>query len=159
MNRAPRAGLGAIAALFLASCAQREVLAREGTMNAARAESPWTSIQIADGSANAYRLTREADGRVRFVYDPVTAEQSSSGLYRGGPRREEQLAPDDARLVELWALLQKLQAEKAVHAPERTKGTGAIAWDGPAGKRDFIVQMGDALDGLLAVLGRFGRGG
>lgn len=115
--------------------------------------APWSTIGVADGSANFHRFTRSAAGRVRYVYVPVTPEQSSSGLYSGGAPREEDLAANDPRLVELWALVRTLEADTAQHTAERAKGTGAISWD----QREFIVKRGAALDGLLAVLARFGN--
>ena len=116
----------------------------------------WTRITVADGSANAYRFTRDASGRVEFVYVPVTPEQSSTGRYSGGPPRKEDVAANDVRLAELWTLLQKLQADPTTHTPDRNKGTGAIEWETPTGKRHFIIQMGAELSELLAVLARFG---
>jgi hypothetical protein len=119
--------------------------------------TPWTSIHIADGAANSFQFTREASGKVQFVYRPITKAESSSGMYDGGPPRKEELAPDDPRLTELFALLQKLEADKANHSPDRNKGTGAISWVDSAGPHSFIVQMGVAdLNALLALLRRFG---
>lgn len=117
----------------------------------------WTRIDIADGSANAYHFVRDPGGKVQFVYHPVTPERSSTGTYSGGPPRKEELDPKDPRLAELWSLLRKLEADPAKHAPDRSKGTLAIAWDSPAGQRDFIIEMGEDLNGLLAVLKRFGQ--
>ncbi len=125
-------------------------------MKTPNTDAPWSRIVIADGSANVYRLTREPNGRTQFLYEPITKEQSSSGMYDGGPPRREDLGLDDARLAELWTLLQKLEADAQLHTPDRTKGTGAIHWVSPAGNRDFIIPLGAELDGLLAVLKRFG---
>lgn len=120
-------------------------------------DAPWSTIGVADGSANFHRFTRGADGRVKYAYVPVTPEQSSTGFYSGGPPREEDLAANDARLVELWDLLRKLEADQAKHTPDRAKGTGAISWDGAAGKREFIILRGAELDGLLKLLAGFGK--
>lgn len=151
VKRIPRRWSGL--ALILAGCAH-ELPRNEATMNAPNPE--WTSINIADGSANAYRFTRDASGRVAFVYVPVRPEQSSTGMYSGGPPRKEDLAANDPRLIELWALLKKLEADETRHQPDRNKGTGAIRWENPSGKHDFIIQMGAALNELMAVLARFG---
>src|SRR3954468_366251 len=101
--------------------------------------APWTSITISDGSANGNGFTRGADGRVQFVYRPITKAESSTGMYDGGPARREDLAAEDARLSELWALLQRLEGDKASQTPDRGKGTGAISWEAPDGKHSFIV--------------------
>lgn len=119
--------------------------------------APWTAINIADGAANGFSFIRDANGRVQFVYRPITRAESSSGMYDGGPPRKEDLAPDDPRLTELFALLQKLEADKVNHSPDRNKGTGAITWDDSAGRHTFIVHMGVAdLNKLLELLKRFG---
>ena len=136
-------------ALSLTACAHSD-------MKTPSTDAPWSRIVIADGSANVHRFTREPNGRIEFLYEPITRAQSSSGMYDGGPPRKEDLGPDDARLTELWALLQKLEADAQLHTPDRNKGTGAIHWVAPAGNRDFIIHMGAELNGLLAVLKRFG---
>ena len=119
---------------------------------------PWTRINIADGSANGFSFTREASGKVQFVYRPITRAESSSGMYDGGPPRKEELAADDARLTELFALLQRLEADKNNHSPDRNKGTGAINWEAADGKHEFIVEMHVAgLNELLALLKQFGK--
>lgn len=140
----------ALTLLALAACAHTPEPAVTKT------ESPWLFIHVADGAANGYHFTRAADGSVQFVYEPVRPEQSSTGFYSGGPPREETLDAADPRLTELWATLQKLAADETKHTPDRAKGTGAIAWDGLTGKRDFIIVMGPDLDALLAQLKRFG---
>lgn len=141
--------IAASAAWFLSACAHRAPPPTETAM-------PWTLLTVADGAANLYRFTRAADGGVAFDYVPVTPEQSSSGTYSGGPPRSEQLAGDDPRLVELWAVVQKLEADEARHVPDRAMGTGAIGWQGALGAHDFILPMGAELNRLLALLARFG---
>jgi hypothetical protein len=119
--------------------------------------APWTRIKIADGSANAFLFDRQPSGRVQFEYDPVTREESSTGMYDGGPPRKEELAADDARLTELWALLQRVEADKSIQQEDRNKGTGAISWEAPDGTHSFILQMNSGgLNELLALLKRFG---
>lgn len=125
-------------------------------MNEQLPTAPWR-IDVADGSANAFHFTSEsASGPVAFVYVPVTPEQSSTGMYSGGPPRKEQLDPADPRLSELWSQLHALEAKPAIHTPDRAKGTGAIGWKTPAGERSFIIEMGADLNALLALLARFG---
>jgi hypothetical protein len=117
---------------------------------------PWT-IDYADGSANAYHLSHPgADADVLFEYSPVTPERSSTGMYSGGPPRQESLVADDPRLAELWRLLRRLESDPSLHTPERGKGTGALALTTAEGKREFIVQRGPALGELDQLLGRFG---
>ena len=119
--------------------------------------APWSRIKIADGSANGFFFDRQPSGRVQFEYDPVTRAESSTGMYDGGPPRKEDLAADDARLTELWALLQRVEADKSIHQEDRNKGTGAISWEAADGTHSFILQMNSAgLNELLALLKRFG---
>lgn len=140
-------------ALAVAACAHSS---GEVPMAQAPLEQPWT-LSVADGSANRYRFACDALGAVQFAYEPVTPRTSSSGVYSGGPPRAETLGAKDARLAELWRLLKALEADASLHTPNRAMGTGAIAWDTQAGRREFIVQRGPGLDELLAVLARFGR--
>jgi hypothetical protein len=115
-------------------------------------ETPW-SLTVADGSANVYRFTRAAAAaHVQLRYEPITPETSSTGMYSGGPPREEVLEASDPQLTELWTLIHQLEASTADHTPERGKGTGAITWKSPAGKHQFILQMGERLNGLLKQL-------
>lgn len=143
--------LAVVAALVVLGCAHTP------TPEAPMSDAPWSTIGIADGSANFHRFSRGADGRVRYAYVPVTPEQSSTGFYSGGPPREEDLVASDARLIELWDLLKKLEADQTKQVADRAKGTGAISWEGAAGKREFIIQRGAELDGLLKLLGGFGK--
>jgi hypothetical protein len=137
-------------ALALAACATTP---KETPMTA-----PWSRIKIADGAANGFFFDRQPSGRVQFEYDPVTRAESSSGMYDGGPPRKEDLAADDARLAELWALLQRLEADKSIHVPDRNKGTGAISWEAPDGMHTFIIDMhSPGLAELLTLLKRFGK--
>lgn len=120
--------------------------------------APWSLIKILDGAANGFHFERVASGRVQFEYDPITPEESSSGMYDGGPPRKEELAADDARLTELWALLQRLEKDTSIHTPDRNKGTGVIVWQAPDGKHSFIIEMHSAgLNELLTLLKRFGK--
>ena len=130
------------------------LIALSACAHAPKGEAMWNSISVADGSANVYRFTRGADGRIAFASEPITPEQSSTGLYSGGPPRKEDLSADDARLSELWTLLQKLAADEAKHTPDRNKGTAAVGWTG-SGSREFILQMGQ-FDELMSLLKRFG---
>ncbi len=112
---------------------------------------PWR-LEFADGSGNLHRLTQDGPGApVRWVYDPVTPARSSSGLYSGGPARAGDAAPDLARA--LWAEAERLAAAPATHAPTRAKGTGHLALETPAGRREVLVAQGAFAD-LEALVAR-----
>jgi hypothetical protein len=118
--------------------------------------SPW-QLSYADGSANVYRWSQEQAGvPVRFVYDPVKPEESSTGRYSGGAPREEKVAPSDPRLVELWATVRALQADTAHHVSSRDKGTGLFEASTSKGTEKFIVAMGPSLTALEPLLAKFG---
>lgn len=102
-----------------------------------RPPPPWT-IVYADGSANVYRF--QADGViVRFTYEPVTPERSSTGFYSGGNPIDQPLTNDDPRLDELWQHVHALDADTASHAEERNKGDGAFTITVGEKRRRFLV--------------------
>ncbi len=98
---------------------------------------PWTLL-YADGSANVYRFEATAAG-IRFVYDPVTPERSSTGTYCGGDPIDTRLALDDARIAEVWRHATLLEADPAHHAADRCKGDGAITITSAGATRRFFV--------------------
>ena len=98
---------------------------------------PWTLV-YADGSANVYRF-EATDAGVRFVYEPMTQERSSSGMYSGGDPVDVQLALDDPRIAPLWPQVRALEADTAHHATERSKGDGAVTITGDGATRTFLV--------------------
>jgi hypothetical protein len=100
-------------------------------------EPPW-SLVYADGSANVYRFEAEP-GRVRFAYEPVTPEKSSTGFYSGGNPVNDLLPPDDPRLATLWERATALEADPAHHADERNKGDGAFTVTTGGQRRRFLV--------------------
>lgn len=110
---------------------------------------PW-SLVYADGAANVYRF--EATGaEVRFVYEPVTPATSSTGRYSGGAPRDERLAADDPRLVELWRQAAALADDPTHHAATRNKGDGALTLvAGGTPRRALVVRAATrALEALL----------
>lgn len=98
---------------------------------------PW-SVTYADGAANRYQFDATT-AAVHFVYEPVTPELSSTGLYSGGDPRDEQLAVDDPRIDALWRLVVALEADRARHAEERNKGDGAVTITTAGASRHFLV--------------------
>lgn len=106
------------------------------------------SLAYADGAANAYVITPTS-----FTYTPVTPEQSSTGMYSGGPPRAGSLTI--AQAAQILAAAQALAADRGNHVEDRGKGTGAFALTTAAGAQEFIVERGPALlafDALLAAL-------
>jgi hypothetical protein len=99
--------------------------------------APW-SLVYADGAANVYRFAADGDG-VRFAYEPVTPERSSTGRYSGGEPVELRLAHDDPRLAALWRHVAALEADGAQHVAARMKGDGAFTVETVEGTRQFLV--------------------
>ncbi len=116
---------------------------------------PWT-VNYADGSANAYRLEATAGG-VRFVYEPVTPERSSTGMYSGGDPIDTQLALDDPRLAAIWRHVAAVEADPSLHVAERHKGDGAFLVDSDGVTRRFMVvrrailELDDLLEDLRRI--------
>ena len=140
-----------VVVLLLGACAHA---AKEETVT----QDAWSRIDVGDGSANGYHFVRGASGTVEFEYVPVKPEESSTGMYSGGPPRKETLAGSDGRLTQLWSELQRLEGDVSKQQPERAKGTVAIGWAEPGGKRhDFIVQMGADAKAFVGLLKKFGN--
>lgn len=118
-------------------------------------QTPWT-ITYSDGAANQYTFTQAAPGgEVAFEYVPVTPENSSTGSYSGGEPHKAQLRSDDPRIAELWQRIERAENDTASHAESRNKGTGAFTITTPTARRNFIVEMGPALDELHGFVAQF----
>lgn len=112
-------------------------------------QTTW-NFTYSDGANNRYTISRATpEAPASFVYDPVTAAESSSGLYDGGPPAAGELS--EAQVEALWRELLALRTDTDRHAEQRTKGSGAISWDSPAGEVAFLVRMG-AAEGLERLL-------
>lgn len=98
---------------------------------------PWTLV-YADGSANVFRFQADRVG-VRFTYEPIRPEQSSTGTYSGGAPIEQLLAGDDPRLAAVWEQALALEADTEHHADERNKGDGAFTLTTGEQRRRFLV--------------------
>jgi hypothetical protein len=121
---------------------------RLSTMHRMIPPAPW-SIEYRDGSANAYSFSDSG----AFRYRPITPAESSTGMYSGGDPRAGQL--DDTTLTALWQRVRELEANTAIHGPDRNKGTGAFAITEAGPARSFIVERGPellAFDAFLAKL-------
>ncbi|MEM7581969.1 MAG: hypothetical protein AAF560_01195 [Acidobacteriota bacterium] len=102
----------------------------------------WT-VSYWDSSGNGYRFTANPDGTARFVYRPVTPEQSSSGTYSGGDPCEATLEPRD--VAALFERVNELAASSALHIEKRQMGTGQFRIHEGDMVRRFILRNGSAL--------------
>ena len=116
---------------------------------------PVGDIAYADAAGNVYRFLSQAHGGILFEYLPVTPERSSTGSYSGGEARRVLLRDDDARVAELRRRVQQLESADTLHAPERTKGTGAFAIGTRSGERHFTIERGPVLVEFDEFVARF----
>lgn len=95
-----------------------------------------------DHSGNRYHFSCSEVGQAgRFVYDPVTPEQSSSGLYSGGRPRQGGLTQEQA--LELLRRVQDLEASTHLHVAQRRMGTGSFTIRENDGvQRKFLLAAG-----------------
>jgi hypothetical protein len=118
-------------------------------------DPPW-QVGYHDGSGNAFRVEQKSSAEsASYEYSPVTARESSSGMYSGGEPAAGSLSVEQVAL--LWKRLRELEADTALHTEERGKGTGAFHLVTRSGERSFIVTRGDPLsvfDALVAELKR-----
>lgn len=105
------------------------------------------SMTYADGAANVYHFVADSGG-VRFEYDPMTPERSSTGMYSGGPPRAGHL--DDATAAALWRHVVALESATHLHGHDRSKGTGQFRIQEAGATRTFILERGAELAGFDA---------
>jgi hypothetical protein len=110
-------------------------------------------LEIADGNGNVHLCEQLAGGPARFEYRPVRPEDSSSGVYSGGPAREGTLAEADVKA--LWELVAAAVEDESRHVERREKGTVAIVAEGPTNARVILRAASSAK--LLALLASLPR--
>jgi len=128
-----------------AGAAQKKTQKAAAPAPAPPAPAPPWAVTYHDGSGNGFRVRRGAKDRAaRFEYEPVRPENSSTGMYSGGEPRKGRLSAKAAE--EMWGRVRALEAQTALRAPSRDKGTGAFRLEEP-GKagRDFLVKRGEPL--------------
>lgn len=110
----------------------------------------WTLI-FADGSGNQYTVTSaEKTGEARLVYNPVTPEQSSSGVYSGGAPADVQILAGNTS--ELWRRVDDLEQNTSRHAKGRSMGSGSFRTKTPAGESRFLISMSDELRAFTTLI-------
>jgi len=78
-----------------------------------------TSYEYIDGNGNLYAISKTA-----IVYDPITAEESSTGTYNGGEPYTAPLAEKQFNDLEL--VFKNCIQEKEGQTTSRNKGTGTL---------------------------------
>lgn len=79
------------------------------------------TYQYIDGNGNVYTVNEQP--RIEIIYEPITAEQSSSGFYSGGKRRNTYLS--ERELHSLESLIQKIPKSYLKEIP-RNKGVSTL---------------------------------
>lgn len=122
----------------LVACASR---GPDTTPASASMEIAVQTFSYADGAGNRYQLD---GGALTLTYTPVTAVESSSGTYDGGPAWSSALT--QAQHDALVALFERALTATAEHRPDRAMGTGVVQ-DG--GSRLVILTMASPVRGEL----------
>lgn len=111
-------------------------------------------FRYADGSGNAFRFERRADGAYDFHYAPVRPAMSSSGFYSGGEERSGLI--DAAEAAALWTRLRPLLTEPSVLLERRVMGSGLLVSQRRSGEEErWILARSGALEAFEAALERF----
>ena len=139
--------------LAVSGCNKRQNRSSDTPVDTSSPTSAW-SMNYSDGSGNAFFFSQAAgDSEAKFVYNPVTPKESSSGTYSGGSPRKGAMTP--AQVSELKRWVQQLKDDSANHAEQRGMGTGAIHRTTSDGEDDFIVKRSPALKDFEAFLAVF----
>jgi hypothetical protein len=103
------------------------------------------SISFADGSGNNYNFTPN-----RFVYDPVSPEESSSGVYSGGKPVDKSidLITFQRIVVKAYALVEKTN----LHIDNRVMGSGALTIGFAKSTKTAIIKDCDELSTFVTDL-------
>jgi hypothetical protein len=103
------------------------------TPDAAPAKIAARTFAYGDGAGNAYQL----DGAtLNLGYKPVTAAESSSGTYDGGPAWSHAIS--QAQYDALVATFDRAIAATTEQTPDRSKGTGLISY---GASQQVILKM------------------
>ena len=112
--------------------------------------NPNPTYEYADGSANLYVLNE-----TELRYLPVTAEESSTGMYSGGEPKT--VAITSAEFDDLRKLFDEALERTSIHIPDRMKTSGMISVIGATKKQCILMPncaemktIEATLKGLLA---------
>ena len=103
------------------------------------------NIKYTDQNNNHYLITQDT-----FLYDPITAMESSSGVYDGGDPVNKEIPK--ATFNEVAALVKAMIDDKNLHSEKRLKGTSIIVvTQGNLNDKYFIKSnpIRDQLETLL----------
>ncbi len=103
------------------------------------------SISFADGNGNNYNFSPN-----RFIYDPVTPEESSSGVYSGGKPVDKSidLITFQRIVIKAYALVEKTN----LHIDSRIMGSGALTISFAKSTKTAIIKDCDELSNFVKEL-------
>ncbi len=96
------------------------------------------TFQFLDGNGNVYTVTVQP--RIEIIYEPITAEHSSSGYYSGGKRRSSFLS--ERELHTLDSLIDKIPNSYLKKIP-KNKGVSSLVLRGGSKELVYFFPYGD----------------
>lgn len=97
--------------------------------------NPPMHYTYADGSGNRYILSP-----ISLEYDPVTPEESSTGMYSGGEPKTVTITAE--QFLRAQTVLQSAINNTAIHIPDRIKTSGAISVVDKNETKGYVIQPG-----------------
>lgn len=108
-------------------------------------------IIISDGSNNRYQLNKdEKTNSFLLQYQPISPEQSSSGIYSGGQPQSLNLNAENAEKLQQQII--ELGTKPELHSKSREMGSVQITIIRISGREMFILSRTDAAENLCAEL-------
>ncbi|MEW6708847.1 MAG: hypothetical protein AB1403_03410 [Candidatus Riflebacteria bacterium] len=108
-------------------------------------------IFISDGSNNNYHFSRKPENsEFKLEYQPISQEQSSSGIYNGGQPQSINLNAEKAEKLQQQIL--ELGTKPELHLKNREMGSVQIIIVRFSGREKFILSQTDAAENLCADL-------
>jgi hypothetical protein len=100
------------------------------------AEAPSeASYSYSDGSGNAYFITEST-----VQYDPITAAESSSGVYDGGEPKTSAIDAD--QFDQIMTLFDQAASDESIQIENRAKGSGYFQYPD---SDPVIIEMGSVI--------------
>ena len=96
-----------------------------------------THYTYADGSGNRYILSPTS-----LEYDPITPEESSTGMYSGGDPKTINISAEQFSAAQ--TVLESAINNTAIHIPDRIKSSGAISVSDRNEMKGYVIQPGCA---------------
>jgi hypothetical protein len=111
--------------------------------------TPW-QLRFVDGSGNQSTFSHEA-GRLTVRYEPMTAAESSSGVYDGG--RPFSGTVSEALANRILESVRALAADPQLRVARREMGTGQFTINVSGGKEcRFLIARGEPLEAFVSFL-------